>query len=104
MSAPPLVIVHTLVVDDVNAGVRPEVDVADNVGDVPKFCAPGLANIIVWAAFGTTEFEAADAVPVPAELVAVTVMVYAIPFVSPVTVIGLAAPVPVVPPGFAVAV
>ena len=38
---------------------------------------------------------APDAAPVPAELVAVTVQLYAVPFVSAVTPMGLAAPVPV---------
>ena len=47
--------------------------------------------------------EAADAVEVPFALVAVTVNVYAVPFVSPETVIGLA-PVPVNDPGDEVAV
>jgi hypothetical protein len=40
----------------------------------------------------------------PVELVAVTVKVYEVPFVKPVTVIGLEAPVPVIEPGFEVAV
>ncbi len=48
--------------------------------------------------------DAADALPVPAELVAVTVKVYASPLLRPVTVIGELAPVPVKPPGFAVTV
>jgi hypothetical protein len=47
---------------------------------------------------------AALAAPVPAPLVAVTVNVYAVLFVSPVTAIGEEAPVPVTPPGFDVAV
>jgi hypothetical protein len=50
VSAPALVIVQTLVVDDVNATVRPELAVADSVGEVPKFCVPGLANVIVCTA------------------------------------------------------
>ena len=53
---------------------------------------------------GVTEFEGDDAVPVPTELVAVTVNVYAVPFVSPVTVIGEDDPVAVIPPGEEVAV
>jgi hypothetical protein len=36
--------------------------------------------------FGVAEFDAADTGPVPTLLVAVTVNVYAVPFVSPVTV------------------
>ena len=38
---------------------------------------------------GTTAFDGAEAGPVPAALVAVTVKVYAVPFVRPPTVIGL---------------
>ena len=50
-------------------------------------------------AAGVTAAEAADALPVAAALVAVTVKVYAVPFVSPVTVIGDEDPVAVRPPG-----
>jgi hypothetical protein len=48
--------------------------------------------------------DAPDAAPVPALLVAVTVNVYAVPLDSPLTVIGLVAPVPVKPPGLEVTV
>ena len=48
---------------------------------------------------GVTADDALEAVPVPTELVAVTVKVYAVPLVSPVTVIGDEAPVAVRPPG-----
>ena len=75
VSAPPLVMVHTPVVPDVKVGVRPEVAVALRVGEVPKFCAPGLLKVMVWLAAGVTLLEAAEALPVPAELVAVTVKV-----------------------------
>jgi hypothetical protein len=51
-----------------------------------------------------TLFDAVDAVPVPALLVALTVNVYAVPLVSPVTVIGLDDPVPERPPGAEVTV
>ena len=44
---------------------------------------------------GVTEFDAADAFPVPTLFVAVTVNVYGVPLVRPVTVIGEAVPVPV---------
>ena len=54
--------------------------------------APGTDN-------GVTDGEAADGGPAPAAFVAVTVNVYAVPFVSPSTVIGLPVPVAVVPPG-----
>ncbi len=53
------------------------------------------------------EFDADEAVDVPSELVAVTVKVYAVDAVSPVTVIVPAvapAKVPVKPPGHEVAV
>lgn len=104
VNRPPLVTVQTAVVDDVKTGVKLDVAVAVSVGDVPKFCAPGLAKVIVCSPIGVAELDAADAEPVPAELVAVTVKVYAVPLVSPVTVIGELAPVPVAPPGLAVTV
>jgi len=104
VNAPPEVIVQTPVVAEVNATAKFEVEVADNVGVVPKFCVPGLAKDIVWLAFGVTEFEAADAWPVPAPLVAVTVNVYAVPFVRPVTMMGDALPDPVKLPGLDVTV
>ena len=48
---------------------------------------------------GVTADDAVEAEPVPTLLVAVTVKVYAIPLVNPVTEIGLVVPVPVKPPG-----
>ena len=104
VSAPPLVIVQTPVVEDVNDTANDEVEVAVKVGVVPKFCAPGFAKVIVCDALGVTEFDAADAAPVPALFVAVTVKVYAVPLVNPVTVMGLDVPVPVNPPGLEVTV
>jgi hypothetical protein len=53
---------------------------------------------------GTTLLETAEAAPVPTLLVAVTVKVYAVPFVSPLTVRGLLPPVAVNPPGLEVTV
>ena len=50
------------------------------------------------ATAGVTLLEAAEAAPVPVALVAVTENVYAVPFVRPVTVIGLAVPVAVTQP------
>ena len=67
--------VQTPVVDEVNVGVSPESDVAVSVGVVPKFCAPGLLKVMVCGDAGVIELDAADAAPVPAELVAVTVKV-----------------------------
>jgi hypothetical protein len=56
------------------------------------------------ALMGITLFEATDAAPVPMALVAVTVNVYAVPLVSPLTVTGLDIPEPVSSPGFDVTV
>ncbi|MOA19955.1 hypothetical protein D3C78_1403670 [compost metagenome] len=47
---------------------------------------------------GVTAADAVDAAESPTALVAVTVNVYAVPFVNPVTVIGLLEPVAVWPP------
>jgi hypothetical protein len=104
VSAPPLVIVHTPVVLELKVTARPELAVAVNVGDVPKFCVPGLLKVIVCAALGVTLLDAVEAGPVPTELVAVTVNVYAVPLVRPVTTQGELAQVPVMPPGLLVAV
>ena len=59
---------------------------------VPIVGAPGTVA-------GVTAFDAADEAPVPIAFVACTVNVYAVPLVSPTTVIGLAPPVAVIPPG-----
>ena len=75
VKAPPEVMVHTPVVDEVKLTVRLEVEVAVKVGVVPKFCVPGLVKVMVWAALGVTLLDALEAEPVPAELVAVTVKV-----------------------------
>src|SRR4051794_5089833 len=48
---------------------------------------------------GVTLFEGADASPVPTALVAVTVNVYAVPLVSPLTMMGEAVPPALLPPG-----
>jgi hypothetical protein len=53
---------------------------------------------------GVTAEDAEDAAPVPTLLVAVTVKVYEVPLVRPVTTIGEAEPVPVRPPGLEVTV
>jgi hypothetical protein len=68
---------------------------------------PGTVALIVGAPgtlAGVTVFEGADARPVPIEFVAITVKVYAVPFVRPVTVMGDAAPLAAMPPGDEVAV
>lgn len=104
VSAPPLVTVHTAVVLEVKLTGSPELAVAVSVGVVPKFCAPGLAKVIVCVASGVVLFDAADGAPVPAELVAVTVKVYAVPSVRPVTTQGELAQLPVKLPGTLLAV
>ena len=48
--------------------------------------------VVSW---GTTAADGTEAAPVPATFVAVTVKVYVSPSVSPLTVMGLAVPVPV---------
>lgn len=61
--------------------------------------APGAVNVP-----GVTLFEIDDRGPVPTALVAVTLNVYAVPLVNPVTIIGLVAPVAVLLPGLDVTV
>jgi len=62
-----------------------------------------VAEILVGApgaiGAGVTADDTLEAVPVPRELVAVTVKVYAVPLVSPITVIGDDVPVAVKLPG-----
>ena len=71
-------------------------------------CAfPAVAETLVGTpgtVAGVTADDAVEAEPVPTLLVAVTVKVYAVPLVNPVTEIGLVAPVPVKPPGLDVTV
>ena len=74
-STPPLVIVHTPEVVDVNETVRLESEVALNVGVVPKICVTGFANVIDCESFGVTLNEATDAPDGPTLFVAVTVNV-----------------------------
>jgi hypothetical protein len=64
---------------------------------VPIVGAPGTDA-------GTTLLDGAEAIPAPFTFAAVTVKVYAVPFVNPVTTIGLAVPVAVMPPGVEVTV
>jgi hypothetical protein len=54
--------------------------------------APGIVA-------GVTAAEADEATELPTAFVATTVKVYAVPFVKPVTVIGVPVPVSVKPPG-----
>ena len=73
-------------------GVNVTVACALPAAAVPIVGGPGTAA-------GVTLLEGADAGPVPAALVAVTVNVYAVPLVSPLTMIGEAAPLVAMPPG-----
>jgi hypothetical protein len=63
---------------------------------------PGTAVTLVGApgtVAGVTALEASDAEELPTAFVAITVKVYAVPFVKPVTEIGELPPVPVKLPG-----
>jgi len=66
-----------------------------------KTGVPGLVGVgvVTIGAKGVTPLETDDGIPVPKELVAVTVKVYTIPFVSPVIITGLDVPIDVTPPG-----
>lgn len=64
---------------------------------MPMVGAPGTVA-------GVTLLDVPDAAPVPTALVAVTLNVYAVPLLSPLTVSGDIEPEPVRPPGLAVAV
>jgi hypothetical protein len=68
---------------------------------------PWVAEVLVGApgtVAGVTEFEAEEDGPAPIPFVAVTLKVYAVPLVRPVTVMGEEVPVEVTPPGDDVAV
>jgi hypothetical protein len=65
---------------------------------------PENAYVLALGRLGVTAVDAADGLELPAELVATTVKVYAVPLVRPVTVIGDAEPVPVSDPGLEVTV
>jgi hypothetical protein len=102
---------HTDPDDDAIAntnGLLEPVPVADTV-NVPLGLNTGAAGlaaklVIEPVALGVTLLDAADATLVPAELVAVTVKVYAVPSINPVIVHGELVHVPVRPPGLLVAV
>jgi uncharacterized membrane protein len=74
-NSPPLVVVQTPDVDDVNATVNAEVDVAVSVGVVPKLFVPGSAKVIDCEPKPVTDPDAPEALPAPALLFAVTVKV-----------------------------
>ena len=76
VSVPPVVMVQTDVVDDVNATGRPEVAEAVSVGDVPKLWVPGLVKAMLWEpAVGVMLADAVLGEDVPTPFVAVTVNV-----------------------------
>ena len=106
----------TVIGEDVPVAVMPpgeEVTVYPVIADPPVLVGAvkltvalpllPLAEIPVGApgaiAARVTADDALEAAPVPTELVAVTVKVYAVPLVNPVTVIGEDVPVAVMPPG-----
>jgi hypothetical protein len=69
--------------------------------------SPAVVELIAGApgsVRGVTALDVDEAGPVPARFDAVTVNVYAVPFVRPLTTIGLDGPVAVLPPGEAVSV
>lgn len=75
LSAPPDVMAHTPGVAELKATGKAELAVAVRVPVVPKLRGPGLLKLMVCALRGVAGAEAADAGPVPAPLVAVTVKV-----------------------------
>ena len=75
LNKPPLVMVQTLGVDEVKVGAKPESDVAVKVGEVPKFCDPGLRKVSVWIALGVIGLDALEAGPKPTAFSASTVKV-----------------------------
>ena len=72
--------------------------------DATVWSGPALATGALLFGKGVTALEAVEATPVPAELVAVTVKVYGVPLVNPLTVIGEELPDDVIPPGLDVTV
>ena len=85
---------------------------------LPPSDAGGEKDIIAWAlpavevpitgasgtVIGVTEFVATDGEPVPTSFVAVTVKVYGVPFVRPVTLMESPVEVAEMLPGFEIAV
>lgn len=77
VNAPPLVIVQTPVVEELKLTVRPDVAVADKVGVVPRFWAPGLLNVIVWPAVARVTVVVYVRVVVPSPAVTIVLIVFA---------------------------
>ena len=73
------------------------------VGAGVVLAGAGVVVVLVDPALGVTAVEASDANEIPCALVAVTVKVYAVPLVSPVTMACVPSDVvAVLPPGLAV--
>ena len=91
---------------NVTTATEVAVPVTDSVTGVAgaPYASVALASATDRAGIGVTAFDGADAALLPALLCAVTVNVYAVPLARPPTVIGLPAPVAVMPPGLAVTV
>ena len=90
-----------------NAALRPQFVAFPSSGWRLTVASPfPLTAVTLVGAFGTvagvTELLVADAVLVPIVFIAVTVNVYVVPFVSPVTIIGELPPVAENPPVFEV--
>lgn len=64
----------------------------------------GRLVVVIVGPDGVTLFEGKDSEPLPTAFVAWTVKLYDVPLVKPVTVIGLADPLAVSPPGVDVTV
>jgi hypothetical protein len=90
---------------DLNLTPRVTAEVSESLGVVGVAVAGQIVQAVHAVADGVTAFEAADAGPVPAALVAATLKVYVVPFVRPftttlvaggfpVTVVGVCAVVP----------
>jgi hypothetical protein len=83
-------------VNDTELGTTDCEKVAVGATDAATPVAPevGVTAVTVGGALGVTAFDACDSEPVPVELVAETVNVYVVPFVSPETVVDVGAGVP----------
>ena len=56
--------VQTLVVCELKATVKPEVEVATSVNGVPMVCVPGLLKVMVWFCFEPDAAEKAIAIAI----------------------------------------
>ena len=90
----------------VGAKVQPGPPPESTAVAMPEPVAVGPLKVVTAPTVGVTAFDGADAAPVPTALVAVTVKVYPVPLVRPVTLIDVqgAVQAPVMEPGDDVAV